>query len=114
MDYEAVVQHILDEQGVSVVEVKRMLEAQGVSVSGDLMLYWPYSPVAIWAGASQELSDVLGRLIADDRIEISTTQNLIYLIDGEALTLPLANPKSVLRQHPYKSDRWLPIVFNRA
>ncbi|MCK2035674.1 hypothetical protein KZC51_05950 [Microbacterium sp. SSW1-49] len=114
MDYEAVVQHIITTQGVTVVEVKRMLAAQGVEVEGDLMLYWPYAPVAIWAGASDELQEVLGRLIQDDRVEITNTQNLVYMIDGEGLTLPLANINSVLRQHPYKSDRWLPIVFNRA
>lgn len=113
LDYDAVVKHIIKESGVSIVEIARILESQGIPSKGDLMLYYPYEPVAIWASASEALMEVLQRLIADDRISVATTQSLVYLIDGQALTLPLANPKSVERQHPYKSDRWLPVVFNR-
>lgn len=114
MDYEAIAQYVIETQGVTVVEVKRMLERQGIETEGDLVLHWPYAPVAIWAGASQELADVLDQLIADDRLDVYPTQNLTYMVDGELLNLPLANAKSVERRHPYKSDRWLPVVFNRA
>lgn len=113
MDYDAIVKYIVDTQGVTVVEVLGMLEHQGVEVEGDLVAYYPYEPVVLWGGISRDVYEVLARLVADPRVEVYPTQMLTYLIDGRVSTLPLANVNSVNRRHPYKSDRWLPVVFNR-
>ncbi|MBF4514149.1 hypothetical protein ITJ66_16810 [Plantibacter sp. VKM Ac-2885] len=113
LDYDAIVKYISAQGGVSIVEIARMLDEQGIPSKGDLRLHWPYEPVVIWDGASEGLLDVLRQLIADERIELNNTQPLVYIIDGAALTLPMADIKSVERKHPYKTARWLPVVFNK-
>lgn len=113
MDYEKIRRYVLETQGVTVVEVTKMLEEQGVATEGNIAVSYPYEPVLIWAGVSQEVYDVLTRLVKDTEVEVHPTTPLVYYIDGQVPTLPLANVDSVNKRYPYKKDRWLPVVFNR-
>lgn len=112
--YEQVVQYVIDKSGVTIIEISRILEENGIEAKGDLALFWPYDPIVIWASASTELMGILQRLIQDDRIEITNTQPLVYMIDGMMSSLPIAKVSAVERGHRYKSERWLPVVFNKA
>jgi len=114
MDYEDVAKYVIDTGGVTVVEIARLLEESGINSTGELTLFWPYDPIVIWGNASTELMGILQQLIQDDRIEITNTQPLTYLIDGVAISLPVATVNAVERKHKYKTEHWLPVVFNKA
>ncbi len=60
------------------------------------------------SGMSTEFFQVIAEALRTHRIETKPTQVLVYLIDGEALNMPLAKS---LRQ--YKEPHWLPVAFNK-
>lgn len=95
--------------GTSIVEIRRALEAQGLETKGEIAVENGDCPnLVIWAGMSQEFADVLKAVLCDKRIEATPTSILVYMCDGEALTLPIAQrpPKN-----GYREPHWVPVCF---
>jgi len=63
--------------------------------------------LVIWLGLSEKFVDSFNGLFRDGMIDIKPTSTLVYMIDGKALSIPLAK-----RIKPYKNLRWLPVVIN--
>jgi len=65
----------------------------------------------LWYGMTKEGSDAVIRLLDEHKIAIAPTDTLVYLIDGECLTLPIANGG---RKGGYAKPHWLPVTLCRA
>lgn len=66
------------------------------------------SNIVYWDGLSQEAVDGLEIIRREGEYEIVPTVSLTYLIDGMAMTLPIAK-----RARHYKKPHWMPMVFRR-
>jgi len=75
---------------------------------GDCDLTAPGNPnVILWAGLTESAADAMLELLASRQIRARPAHMLVYLCDGEALTLPIAKQ---LRK--YKKPHWLPVTFS--
>jgi len=105
---DAVAGFVSERGGVSFVELRDLLSPY-IPVLGDVAMFLPgYENIILWAGMSTEFFQVIAEALRTHRIETKPTQVLVYLIDGEALNMPLAKS---LRQ--YKEPHWLPVAFNK-
>jgi hypothetical protein len=90
--------------GVSFVELSRI-----ENFKGDFCMHVPGIPNAVlWSNISSEAADVLSELIRERKIEPTPTTPLVYLIDGQAINLPIVKPS----QRVFKKPVWVPMVFN--
>lgn len=90
---------------VSFVEIRNRI---GDTALGDYS--WTIAPNTIlWRGMSTELLAAFQEL--SDRIVPVPTNLVIYIVDGDFLTLPIAERPT---PHGYKKPHWLPVVFNLA
>ena len=94
-------------RNVTLVEFERWL---GPQYSGTSRLVDSRDPnLVYWKGLAEPVIDALNLLIHERRIEIKSTDLLIYIFDGGALQLPIAKrpPRA-----GYKYPHWLPVVLN--
>ncbi len=106
MNKEEVLKFITDKDSVTFVEIENrwpnLKEADGG-------LVWELQPnLVAWSGWSKASYEMLRDLVKAGLIDMQSTQKLTYMIDGGGLNFPIAK-----KLKPYKSFRWLPIVFNR-
>ncbi|WP_455920506.1 hypothetical protein [Priestia megaterium] len=109
---EAVMKVMNEKTGVSFVEFEWELERQEIPYKGTYSLCIPTNPnVMMWSNMSNDYSEAVKELIFDDRqIKPEQAPLMVYLMDGRALSYPLAKKLG----YPYKSERWLPVVFNKG
>lgn len=104
----ALEEFIKERDHVSMVEVSRFLEENGVPIKGDLAFVLSEPNIALWAGMSQEFSDVMHSINERGKVTIEPASLLVYLIDGAMLRMPLAKrpPKK-----GYKETHWAPVCL---
>lgn len=107
---EAIEQYISYMNGaVSFVEIERML-APYVEVKGDVSIGIGIhnKNIIFWAGLSEKVAQAIIDLEINGKIHFRPTNTFVYLIDGKALTYPIAKrpPKK-----GYKDLRWLPVCL---
>lgn len=104
---QTVLDYINRNDSVSYAELEWLFEQKGYDYKGELMACSDQNKhVVFWSGWSQEAFDLIGELIGDGLIHRVPADPLVYLIDGRGLRLPV-----VKRFIPYKTDHWLPAVF---
>jgi hypothetical protein len=105
---EAVAIYVETYRHVSYVELQRCL-APYMETSGTFEQVLAGRNVVFWVGMSREFIDALEQAEQDGRIHPEPANWLVYLIDGRALSLPVARR---IPEGGYKKPRWCPIVFN--
>ena len=90
--------------GVSFVEMRNRIKGFG----GEFAYGFFDMNVMFWSGMSKEFVEAIDELVLARKIVPTPTTVLVYLMDGAFPKLPIA--KQLNRK--YKSERWLPIVFN--
>lgn len=95
--------------GVSFAQLRRFVEdSLGMDSRGEWALDVGLN-VVVWAGMSRAFLDFAMALRQTGRVEFTPTQPLVYLADGEFLTLPLAkNPP----KKGYKEPHWAPVTIH--
>lgn len=89
--------------GVSFAEIMRDFDVEGeycLERTGKNLIYW--------AGLSESFVKMFVKLMQEKKIYIQTTKFLVYLIDGQTLTFPIAR-RWVNRT--YKKPHWLPVTI---
>ncbi len=103
---EAVVAKVKELDYVTWVEIVRLLRPH-MKVDGDFALMIDESSnIVLWAGISEELSDLITKLIQEQRIFYHPASWMAYLIDGGILRFPLMK-----RARTYKKPHWAPVCF---
>jgi hypothetical protein len=92
--------------GVSFVELQN--EIEGFRGGPFAIANHTYSSWIYWAGLTQEAVSALQHLRMTEQITFVPASPLVYLIDGERLTLPL-----VRQVRAYKEDHWAPVTLAR-
>lgn len=91
--------------GVTFVEIENYFDEIGFKYQGDISICRKNENIILWSGWNTKATELLYDLLNSELITMSPTNELIYYIDGEVLTLPI-----------YKTDRsynqWLPVEFN--
>jgi hypothetical protein len=98
---------MLEDDHVSFVQLSRIDGFRGdreMLVDADHV-----SNIVLWAGMSLEAVESLKQIIAEGEYEFEPATWLIYAIDGEMLSYPLAK-----RGRHYKKPHWLPVVIKRV
>ncbi len=91
--------------GVSFAEVQRLPGAAGDhNLSSERNLVY-------WAGLSDEACRAVLELRAEGLIYFHPCEVLVYLVDGEVLTLPVVKSPTAA-ERGYKTLHWLPVVLN--
>jgi hypothetical protein len=93
---------IYDRNGVTFVELKSIS-----GFAGDLTLKLDGKNIVLWDGISEEASKQIIDLWEQRKIIMEPASELIYLLDGGYLDLPVARSDK-----KYKKAHWLPVVFN--
>ena len=106
---DAVAKLVEQTDWVTFMQVARFLEQQGVPWRGDVNLSMATdSNVLLWSGMSQQMSDVLVRLIDERRVFFHRSSVAAYHVHGGTLMLPLAGePEEGGLQKPH----WLPVAL---
>jgi hypothetical protein len=99
-----IVSVLAKQQGTSFVELERIDGFSG----GDFCLEMRHNAV-LWTGLQQEAVDAVTELVNSKRAQLLQVNPLIYLIDGKALTFPVAKR---VPPNGYKKPHWLPVVLN--
>jgi len=88
---------------------KEMQDHCGGEANGDLdiVLSDERPTMILWSGVSQMFADAFFSI--RKRIEIHPSCELIYMMDGAFLRLPVAKRPS--RDRDYKTPHWAPVVF---
>lgn len=109
---EAVMKVMNEKTGVSFVEFEWELERQEIPYKGTYSVCIPTNPnVKMWSNMSEDYAEAVKELIFDDRvIKPEQAPLMVYLMDGRALSYPLAKKLG----YQYQSERWLPVVFNKG
>jgi hypothetical protein len=89
---------------------KEMQDRCGDEAKGDLdiVLSDARPNTVLWVGVSQMFTDAFFSF--GGRIEIHPSCELIYMMDGAFLRLPVA--KRGPRRNDYKTPHWVPVVFS--
>lgn len=74
--------------------------------NGDFQIRFPEHNELLWSGISEEAIDILTRMREADEFHFVPTPFMTYLIDGAALTCPVAT-----KAQRYKKTHWLPVVL---
>jgi hypothetical protein len=97
--------------GVSLVEIRKVLENAGLEVRGQIAVTMPDDPnIVWWAGMSQVFADVMVRLLDTRVVELQPTSVLTYLVDGQILNFPIVRGRPP--KGGYKKVHWLPETYN--
>lgn len=91
--------------GNSFVELQNACAQAGIDSNGECGLLLKEN-LYVWAGVSDDFSDAYQDLWNGGEIKGLPTTPMIYWIDGQALTLPVAK-----RYKPYKKPHWFPIAI---
>lgn len=65
--------------------------------------------IILWAGMTEEAVQAMMSLLTEKLITPHPSSQLVYLIDGRSLTLPI-----VKRVRKYKNPHWLPVTLRPA
>jgi len=98
-------------------EGEAILDTVSVEIKGDTLIeIGAYSleikkdtHVILWAGMSERAVDTIQYLRNEGYIKFLPCSPLVYLYDGECLTMPLAKRKRYV-----KKDHWLPVQILRT
>lgn len=109
---EAVMKVMNEKTGVSFVELEWELERQEIPYKGTYSVCIPTNrKVIMWSNMSEEYAEAIKELIFEDKQIIpEQAPIMVYLMDGRALSYPLAKKLG----YQYQSERWLPVVFNKG
>ena len=89
--------------GISFAELSKRIEG----FNGEIAMTFSKKPnLVMWAGMSREAFDAMRELMEERKISITSTTQLVYLIDGMSLQLPIAK-----RFKDYKKEHWLPVTM---
>lgn len=91
--------------GVSFVEIENYFDEIGFKYQGDISICRKNETIILWSGWNTRATELLYDLLNSELITMSPTNELIYYIDGEVLTLPVYKSKRSYAQ-------WLPVEFN--
>ena len=91
--------------GVSFVEIENYFDEIGFKYQGDISICRKNETIILWSGWNTRATELLYDLLNSELITMSPTNELIYYIDGEVLTLPVYKSKRLYAQ-------WLPVEFN--
>ncbi len=96
----------LRRRGVSFVELRN---AVGESFNGDWLMVASndYPNIVLWFGLSRAALTALRELLEEGVITMRPTTPLVYMADGAMPNVPIAK-----QRRKYKTERWLPVVFN--
>lgn len=99
-----VLEYIVSRKNVSFAELSRKFK-----IKGELTIELGTSNILIWANVSEEFYQVFKELDQENKIQMKPCSGVVYLVDGEALTLPqvVKPPKN-----GYKKMHWLPVILN--
>lgn len=97
-----IISYLRRRSGISLIEMCRDI----IGFSGDVDWFLVEKNLMIWTGISREACVAMTELIIDGEIEPTITTPLVYLYDGEMLSLPVGN-----RMASYKKPTWVPMVF---
>lgn len=98
---------MLEEDHVSFAQLSRI---EGFRGDREMLVDTGHvSNIVLWAGMSLEAIEALKQIIAEGEYEFEPARWMIYAIDGEMLTYPLAK-----RARNYKKPHWLPVVVCRV
>ena len=83
---------------------RRIAEAGYTNAAGDATIELPGN-IVLWSGLSIELVDAIQSLLDSEQVFLHPVSVLVYMADGAALRLPLAQ-----RVPPggYRKPHWLP------
>ena len=101
---QAVLDLVRKRPGTSWVELCRLVEG----AKGERFVFGGPN-VVLWHGVSQDLIDAVNALRDAGLIELRASVPLVYMVDGEVLTLPLARR---LPEVGYAEPHWLPTEFS--
>jgi hypothetical protein len=90
--------------GVSFVELS---EIEGFT--GELVMGIKEKNIIFWHNVSKEAIHAINELIKEEKLEMVTTQPIVYHVDGEVPRLPIAK-----QDRKYNSLRWQPVAFNKG
>ena len=65
-----------------------------------------FDNIVLWAGMSEVGVEAINLVRKDERVELKPAHQLVYLIDGGALRLPIATG-----MRRYKEPHWLPCTI---
>ena len=100
---DRIVEFVRDRPAASFPEI---MAAVGPEAKGEFE--WSIAPNTIlWVGLSEKI--IKAFQMVKDRVRPHPSGALVYLMDGAALTLPIA--KSLTKQG-YKKPHWFPVVFH--
>lgn len=63
--------------------------------------------IFFWVGMTPEACDAISDLLRDGLIKMKPCDPIIYMFDGQSLTMPVAR-----QFRAYKSPRWQPVLFS--
>lgn len=94
--------------GVSFVELEREFpeEFEGHEHALDLA---DCENIMLWQPVSLAMAGALNSASTDGRIVMKPAPQIVYLVDGKILGIPLAR-----KLRHYKAPRWLPVTFSPA
>lgn len=99
---QQIVDYVRKYGGVSFVELERKIEG----FKGDKAIYFPsYPNLILWPWVSREATEALNSITS--LVDIKPCHFLVYMADGKVPDMEIAK-----RAKGYKSERWLPVVFN--
>lgn len=105
----AVCEYVNAHPGTSYVELERLFDKLGYDYHGEAVsCTTEYENIVFWSGWSFEAFDIIHELVREGKIRREPCQQLIYLIDGKALSLPICTGKA----RDLRRECWLPTVFN--
>lgn len=107
MMIDKIIEKTFKDDFVSFVEIERIFDENKFDYKGTRIIRHPeYPNLVIWAEWNQEAVDIVEEIVVNRDICLQTSHPLIYFIDGDRLTIPVAeNIKE------YKEERWLPMVL---
>ena len=65
--------------------------------------------IFFWVGMTPEACAAISELLRDGLIKMKPCGPIIYMFDGQSLTMPVAR-----QLRTYKSPRWQPVLFSLA
>lgn len=100
------VKMIKDKKGVSFVEIEDYFDEVGFDYHGEQQFVnTDNKNIVFWSDWNEIATKLLIELLNEKIIKMMPTNVLVYLADGNLLTLPVYKDDK-----PY--EQWLPVVFN--
>jgi hypothetical protein len=104
------IEYICRNDWTTFVEIARIARSHGIDTKGNLCLEAVPNGV-MWADMSEQFCDVIEAIKRDGRTTLDSGHMLAYLIDGGALTIPVAKAAPRDRTRGYAKPRWLVTCF---